>query len=331
MKRQGKELRRTALIALVLICLSLILLRALQKRAIAPEPPREETAAPSAETGRDAGVTLRVWSQGELREESAADYLPGVLAGEMPADFQTEALRAQAVAARTFILWKTGHGCLSHPEADVCDEPSCCKAWLSADALREKWGADYAENMARVRAAVADTDGWYLCWEGEPIQAVFHASSSGRTEDSGNIWQPLPYLVSVETPETAADVPNFVTEVELSDGALRETVLAARPAADFSGEAAGWFGEISRDGSGRVASVTLGGERFTGAELRQLLGLRSACFTVERGEGGFLFRVTGFGHGVGMSQYGAEVMARDGAAWQEILAHYYPGTTLARI
>lgn len=333
MEGRRRELLRTALIALVLICVSLILLRVLLLRTPAPEtetPSPETTARAEAAAGGDAHLTLRVWSEGELRVVSAADYLPGVLAGEMPADFQTEALRAQAVAARTFILWKTAHGCTTHPEADVCDEPSCCKAWCPDDALREKWGGAYAENMARVRAAVEDTDGWYLCWEGEPIQAAFHASSPGRTEDSGNIWQPLPYLVSVESPETAEDVPNYLTEVEVGAEAFRETLLRQAPEADFSGDPSAWVGQTSRNESGRVASVAIGGASFSGAQLRRLFGLRSACFTLEYTGGSFLFRVTGFGHGVGMSQYGAEVMARGGASWREILAHYYPGTTLAR-
>lgn len=335
MRRPGRAARlRTALIALSLLCAALILLRLLHART--PAPPEEmpaETAPQPTESAAlgDAGLTLRVWTAGELLTVSAADYLPGVLAGEMPADFHMEALRAQAVAARTYILWKTAHGCATHPEADVCDEPSCCKAWCSEAALREKWGTDYEMNMERLRAAVSDTDGMYLCWEGEPIQAVFHASSPGRTEDSGSIWQPLPYLVSVESPETAADVPNYLTETAVRAETLRETLLRENPAADFSGDPADWIGETTRNASGRVAAVTIGGVAFSGPALRQLFGLRSACFSIERTEDGFLFRVTGFGHGVGMSQYGAEVMAHGGTSWREILAHYYPGTTLAKL
>ncbi len=333
-----REILRAALIALVLLCVSLLLLRFMRERESAPpaEPSAETAAETDGETaaetraGRDERLLLRVWTKGELLSVSAADYLPGVLAGEMPADFQTEALRAQAVAARTYILWKTAHGCQTHPEADVCDEPSCCKAWRSEDELREKWGADFEANLEKVRAAVADTDGWYLTWEGEPIQAVFHAASPGRTEDSGNIWTALPYLVSVESPETAAEVPDYLTETALSAEAFRDALLRLRPEADFSGDPGSWIGETQWSETGRVASVSIGGARFTGQELRQLFGLRSACFSLERTETGFLFRVTGFGHGVGMSQYGAEVMARGGSTWREILAHYYPGTAAVR-
>ena len=335
MKRgNGKEILRTALIALILLCASLILLRLLNERAgmrTESAPPEPSPSAQETPPGGDGSLLLRVWSKGELRTVSAADYLPGVVAGEMPADFSDEALRAQAVAARTYILWKTAHGCAAHPEADVCDEPGCCKAWRSETDLRERWGENYEENWARMCAACADTDGWYLSWEGAPIQAVFHSSSPGRTENSAALWEPLPYLVSVESPETAADVPDFVTEVELSADALRRTLCAARPEADFSGPAENWVGEIVRDEAGRVESAVLGGERFTGQELRQLLGLRSACFAIEGEENGFLLRVTGFGHGVGMSQYGAEVMARGGASWREIVLHYYPGAELAAL
>ena len=190
----------------------------------------------------------------------------------------------------------------------------------AADGAKDIYTSDFS----------ADTDGWYLTWEGEPIQAVFHAASPGRTEDSGNIWNPLPYLVSVESPETAAEVPDYVTELALSEEIMKETLLSERPEADLSGPPEDWIGETVLSDTGRVASVTIGGVPFMGQELRRLFGLRSTCFTLEHTDAGFLFRVTGYGHGVGLSQYGAEVMARGGSDWREILAHYYPGTALAR-
>ena len=252
-----------------------------------------------------------------------ADYLPGVVAAEMPASFEPEALRAQAVAARTYILDRMAHPVEAHPDAAVCDDPGCCCAYVSEDEMRENWGADYRRNQRRIRNTVRSTDGMVLTWEGEPIRAVFHSSSGGMTETSAALWGEVPYLVSVPSPETAADVPGFETTVTVS-AADAAQALGIEPPED----PAQWLGEIRRDNAGRVETITIGGVTKTGAEARQLFSLRSTNFTVEVQDGNLVFHVTGSGHGVGMSQYGANVMAQQGAAYPEILAHYYPGTTL---
>ena len=149
-----------------------------------------------------------------------------------------------------------------------------------------------------------------------------------RDRDCGQVWNPSPYLVSVSSPETAEDVPNFVSAVECTPLDFRDTLLYAHPEADFTGEESTWIGEMSLDASGRVASAILGGVPMEGTELRRLFSLRSTAFTLEYTGGRFRFTVTGYGHGVGMSQYGANVMAREGANYADILAHYYPGTVL---
>ena len=259
-----------------------------------------------------------------------SDWLPGVVAGEMPALFEEEALKAQAVAARTYIMYSMGREKPAHPEADVCDDPACCKAHSTDEELREKWGESYEENMARVLEAVRSTDGEYMSYGGEVIQAVFHSSSAGRTEDSAAIWQAEPYLVSVESPETAEDVPNYVTSVTVSPEDFREAVLTVHPEAEFGEDPAFWLGAAVRDASGRVESVDIGGTQVPGTELRTIFKLRSTAFTLDYTAEGFLFTVTGYGHGVGMSQYGANVMAEDGADYEEILTHYYPGAELTR-
>ena len=271
----------------------------------------------------DADTMIPVLADGEIAEISMADYLPGVVAAEMPASFEPEALRAQAVAARTYILDRMAHPVEAHPDAAVCDDPGCCCAYVSEDEMRENWGADYRRNQRRIRNAVRSTDGMVLTWEGEPIRAVFHSSSGGMTETSAALWGEVPYLVSVPSPETAADVPGFETTVTVS-AADAAQALGIEPPED----PAQWLGEIRRDNAGRVETITIGGVTKTGAEARQLVSLRSTNFTVEVQDGNLVFHVTGSGHGVGMSQYGANVMAQQGAAYPEILAHYYPGTTL---
>ena len=254
------------------------------------------------------------------------EYLVGVVAAEMPASFQDEALKAQAVAARTYAMYcALGQ---KHGEAQVCTDYSCCQAWQSDEALRQKWGGDYDTYSQKIRAAVEATAGQYLSYEGQPVFAAFHSSSAGATEDCGQVWNPSPYLISVSSPETAEDVPNYVSTVECTPLDFRDTLLYAHPEADFTGEESGWIGQISLDGSGRVASAVLGGVSMKGTELRQLFSLRSTAFRLEYTGESFRFTVTGYGHGVGMSQYGANVMAREGETYTGILAHYYPGTVL---
>jgi len=310
--------RRTRFAYLVL--LAAFFLPFLYGRAETPENPAASAAPPPV------SETVRLLVGQDVRELPLEDYLVGVLAGEMPASFEPEALKAQAVAARTYTLsCARSH---KHGEADICADPAHCQAWLDEAAMRKNWGENYERNRARLAAAVTDTAGRWLAYEGEPIFAAFHASSAGATEDCGAVWNPRPYLVSVPSPESAETVPNYVTVLRCAVLDFRDTLLATRPGADFSAPPESWIGSLDRDGSGRVASVTLGGAVFTGVELRRLFSLRSTAFTLAFEGGQFCFTVTGSGHGVGMSQYGANVMAGQGADWREIVAHYYPGAVL---
>ena len=249
----------------------------------------------------------------------------------MPASFAPEALRAQAVAARTYILRRVRGGGANHPEAGICDRYTCCCAHKDDAALRAQWGKDYARNMARIRQAVTDTDGQYLIYDGQLIRAVFHAASAGSTECSAALWGgDAPYLVSVSSPETAQDVPNYVSTAEIAADAVQDAVLDRYPDCVLGDDPSAWFGTPVLDDSGRVASIPVGSETLTGAQVRALFSLRSAAFSVAYGSGAFTFTVTGSGHGVGMSQYGANVMAAHGSGYADILAHYYPGTALIR-
>ena len=163
---------------------------------------------------------------------------------------------------------------------------------------------------------------------GEPIEAVFHSSSKGTTEASGAIWNDRPYLVSVESPETAEDVPNLVTEVLFSPQELQAALSAKFPNLQFTGSPEDWFSTPILTHSGRVDSISLCGTDIKGTQLRSALGLRSSAFTVDCTDDVFTFTVSGYGHGVGMSQYGANVYAKQGWSYEEILSHYYPETQL---
>ena len=324
---------------MLLICAALVLTAYLSGReewkfgkdAETPESPEIPLYVPERPYVPDDVHMLRVWLDGEIRDVELETYLPHVLAGEMPVLFHPQALRAQAVAARSYLLCKQEQGCKSHPGADVCCDASCCTAYCADAALQERWGQDFEANMEKIRSAVNETAGQYLAYEGEIIQAVFHSSSVSRTEDSASVWNPLPYLVSVDSPETEDDVPNYKTEITLSAQELRDAVISAYPQANFTAEAANWVGEIRNTESGRVQDVTIGGVSIPGQEARRLFGLRSTSFALTYTDDGFRFSVTGYGHGVGMSQYGANVMAKEGASYSEILMHYYPNTELVSL
>ena len=304
----------------------------IRERLFPPSPapvfrPQEE-AVPGTPDGR---TRVSLLAGDEVRLLTMEEYLPGVLAGEMPVSFQPEALRAQAVAARTFAAYHAGHAAPRHPEAEVCSDSGCCQVWLGEAELRDRWGADYEANMGRIRSAVESTDGQILTYGGEPILSCFHASSAGATENSAVLWgRALPYLVSVDSPETASDVPGFVSTVEVWPEEFREVILSAYPDAGLTDTIPpDWLGSRTLDTSGRVAAIRVGGQAVPGTAMRSLFSLRSAHFTLEWTGHSFLFTVTGSGHGAGMSQYGANVMAREGADFAAILAHYYPGTELS--
>lgn len=288
----------------------------------------EVNSAPSEAGGlSDEEITLRVKIDGTVQEMTMADYLPGVVRGEMPPTFETEALKAQAAAERTYLCYQLNKGRkAAHPEADVCDNPGCCNAYLSEDDAREKWGDSFEAYDEKVRKAVSETNGQIVLYGGEPIMAVFHSSSGGMTAACGDVWSAdLPYLVSVESPENESGVPNYYSVKTMSRDAFRNTFTAVYSEADFSGD---WVSDRVEDSSGRVESVTVGGITVSGSEMRQLYGLRSTSFSVDVGDSEVTLHVTGYGHGVGMSQYGANTLAQQGKTWQEILSWYYTDITI---
>lgn len=297
--------------------------------AVSDAPPAAAaSAAPSADPeAHDAACSVAVLEGSESVIMPLDDYLVGVVAAEMPASFEPEALRAQAIVARTYCAYRCSgdtHG------GGICTDPSCCEAFADDSELRTRWGAGYAVYIEKIRSAVRDTDGLVLTWEGAPILAAYHSSSRGSTEDCAEVWSAaLPYLVSVSTPETAEDVRGFDQTLEFSAAAFKNTVLAAYPDAVFVTGPEGWLTEPAYTAAGRLKSVRVGGVVLTGAQLRLLFGLRSTALIWEAADaGGIAFTSSGYGHGVGMSQYGANVMAKAGSDAGDILSHYYPGAKL---
>jgi len=260
-------------------------------------------------------------------------YLTGVLAAEMPVSFEIEALKAQAIAARTYTVHKMLSGKNeNHPDADICSDTACCQAFCDENAMLEKWGENYEKNLNKINAAILETDGLCAVFENEPILAAFHSSSCGSTQSSGNIWgKELPYLIPVESPESENDVPNYVSSVTVSFSDFKETILSEYPDAVFGEDKGAWIGEKTSDESGRTDSVIIGGINVSGTKLRSLFSLRSTAIDLEITENGVSLTTTGYGHGVGLSQYGANALAEKGFSCEDIIAWYYTGTELKSI
>lgn len=276
----------------------------------------------------DGGVTLTVLIDGETETMTLADYLWGVVAAEMPAAFQQEALRAQAIAARTYTLYRLSHPSANHPAADICGDSGCCQAWMSVEERMAQWDSDKADGYAeKITQAVTGTDGLALYYEGEPILAAFHAISAGSTKSALEVWgQDIPYLQAVTSPEGEDVAPNYYSTVSVDKADFAAVFLEAYPEADLSAEdCALWFGAETYDETGLPVSIEIGGVEVETSQVRALFDLRSATFTVECEGDAITFYVTGYGHGVGMSQYGANALAKEGKTAEEILAWYYTG------
>lgn len=279
--------------------------------------PTHSAALPAARF--DAQTSISVLLEGQTREMSLQDYLTGVLLAEMPTDFPAEALKAQAVASRTFTLHQ--RAARKHTNADICGDSACCQGWVSSEGFS-------AEAVKNAVEAVAATDGLALCYDGELIDATFFSCSGGSTEAAVEVWgSDVPYLQAVESPNEE-DAPRYCDETSLPRAEFVRILQTENPA--ITG-AEPLLGTITRTQGGGIATATLCGQVFEGTTLRRLFGLRSTDLTI-RDEGERIVLTTrGFGHRVGMSQYGARAMAEAGDGFETILLHYYQGAALYRL
>ena len=337
-KKKGQDqgwIRQAVVIGVIAVALvfliPLIFLPGLRDADPAPTAtlPVLESAAPASATpaaGYDAAKQIRVLQpDGTVQTMALADYLWGVVAAEMPASFHAEALKAQTVAARTYCLYQLSGAASKHPDADVCTDSACCQAYLTRDQAAAGWKGDAQRYGDKISAAVADTDGLLALYHGQPIDALFFSSAAGRTVDATEVWgSAVPYLTGVTSPE-GEEVPGYNTTVTFPVETFKTTFLTAHADANFSGEPASWFQNVVQNSAGGVATMTVGGVSVTGPELRRLYTLRSASFTVGADADTVTFQVTGYGHGVGMSQYGANALAGQGENFEGILKHYYTG------
>lgn len=277
---------------------------------------------------------INVWFHEEevMRQMQLEEYLIGVVAAEVPASYSMEALKAQAVAARSYSLHAISHGgCNSHPEANICTNSACCQSYRREDQLRERWGEEYAYYHSCIDVAVMETAGQVALYKGSPIDAMYHASSGGYTEDSEHVYaNAIPYLRGVPSPHEEGS--RLSGEKRFSFEELVAKVNESRPEAQLTAEnIAEQVKILSFYESGRVESLQLGQTQISGKQARKLFSLDSSLFTLTISQGEAIFYTKGFGHGVGMSQSGANGMAIDGKKYDEILKHYYTGIDIGII
>ncbi len=306
------------------------------------EGPQTQEALPDTVKGvwRSPVTTLRILDQGsgEVVELSLADYTRYAIAAEMPASYHLEALKAQGVAALTYAL-QEAIAQRSLPEeardpnlkgADFAADPGDRRGYMTEATAREFYGEQFDYSWNRITQAARAACRCVALYDGEPIAAAYHAISAGdTTERAENIWNgPLPYLVEAESNWDIL-APGYKSTVSVTDGELKELLTAA--GATLLPDPATWLSIQERSPAGYVTQVQAGSITLHGNQLRNLLGLRSSAFELERTHTGYTFYVRGYGHGAGLSQAGADYLARQGETFDEILLHYYSGITLAEV
>ncbi|GEL77241.1 stage II sporulation protein D [Tenuibacillus multivorans] len=256
----------------------------------------------------------------EIEEVPLEKYVVSVVASEVPANFEMEAIKAQALAARTFVIQHLNQS--SEEEFDVTDTVNH-QVYKNFDELRSAWGVDYSKNINKIKQAVQETNGQIITYSGKPIAAQFFSTSNGYTENAEDYWQnEIPYLKSVSSPWDEQS-PEFLeqqviplTEVVNKLGLESSSIQVSNTV---------------RTESSRIKEITINNKTFTGREVRELLGLRSNDFTIETKGDHIIFTTKGYGHGVGMSQYGANGMAEEGQTYKDIVKHYYQGVEIANV
>lgn len=271
-------------------------------------------------------------NDGTVEELPLDEYLYGVVSAEMPVNFEIEALKAQAVAARTYTIFKLIHSDKKHSEqdADICDEPTCCQAWISKEERFQKWKEEERNsNWEKIAKAVNDTTGKIITYNNEPINAFFHSNSGGVTEVVSNVWggKDLPYLQSVETlGET--EYSQYRSEVKITKQELIDKLKNEYKDIEINFEEIDSIKILNYTENKRVKTVKFGNIEIPGTKVRSIFELKSTNFEIKIEGDYIIFSVIGYGHGVGMSQTGADSMAKSGSGYEDILKHFYTGVEI---
>ena len=274
---------------------------------------QESSSTPQSEIEKKTMVTIHR-SNGSIIEKELEEYIVGVVAAEMPASFNVEALKAQAVIARTYTLGRISEG-------KILTDTVSTQAYIDESQMKTKWGSEYSKYYNKIASAVNATKGEYITYNGKYIDAVYHSTSNGKTEDAINVWgNSVPYLKSVDSSWDKS--ASSYLKIDNKDFSTLMKILG------FTIDDTTEISILSRNSSGRVTEVKIGDNTYTGVELRNLLGLRSTDFDISIEDGKFVIITRGYGHGVGMSQYGANGMANSGYNYKQIITHYYTGVKI---
>lgn len=318
MRRCWRELIQAALLGIVLPALILGFGVALRTRvSVQQEQVMPVISAPEA--GAEP-ITMYLRLGQEHIPMELETYLVGVVCAEMPASFEVEALKAQAVVARTYTLKAVTTGG-KHGDGSLCADPACCQAFMQEADFLERGGT--AADLDKLRSAVAETRGLVLTYEGKLIEATYFSCSGGSTEDAVAVWgTDYPYLRAKDSP--GEEQATYYRDRVFFTRSTLEEVLGVSLGSDPNR----WIGYTTYTAGNGIHTMVIAGKEFSGTQLRKLLGLRSTAFSVEIREDGVDIITRGYGHRVGMSQYGADAMALSGSDFRQILSYYYTGTEL---
>lgn len=275
-------------------------------------------------------ITLLHTKNESLEEIPIDEYLYGVVSAEMPASFEKEALKAQAVVARTYTIFKIENGGNKHGEADICDDSNCCQAWISKENRFARWEENEREdNWNKIVDAVEETKGKVVTYDGQVINAFFHSNSGGKTETTLNVWggNSYPYLQAVETAGEDA-YSQYQSEVSLTKDEFINKIKEKYSDFDIDFNDKECIKVLEYTDSNRVKKIKIGNKELSGVEVRSLIGLKSANFKIQIEDNEIKFEVIGYGHGVGMSQTGADSMAKEGSNYEDIIKHFYIGVEI---
>lgn len=266
----------------------------------------------------------------QVEEMNLDDYLLGVVSAEMPASFEMQALNAQAVVARTYTIYSIINNKQKHENADICDNSKCCQAWISKEDRLSKWDESSREEYwNKIQNAVMNTKGKIITYDGKPIDAFFHSNSGGTTETPVNVWggSNYPYLQAVQTSGEDA-YSQYSSEIVLSKEDFINRVKEKHHNFEIDFNKEDCIKIIEMTNSNRVKKIKIGNLEVSGVEMRSLLGLKSANFTYKIDNNEISFKVIGYGHGVGMSQTGADSLAKQGYNYEQIIKHFYTGVEI---
>ncbi len=269
----------------------------------------------------------------DVRSMDLDEYLLGVVSAEMPANYNIEALKAQAVVARTYTLYTITHNSSKHGDGSICTSASCCQAWISKEDRMSKWPEEErANNWKKIEEAVYSTKGQVIEYNGEVIDAFFHSNSGGKTEVPVNVWggTNFPYLQVVET-AGEEEYSQYSSEAEFSKKDFISKIKEKYSDFSINWDEKDSIKIIEYTDGGRARTVKVGNKNLSGVEIRSIFGLKSANFECKIENDKVKFNVIGYGHGVGMSQTGADAMAKAGSSYKEIIEHFYSGIQIVNI